>query len=112
MNTVEKIRNHTDVELKQQEHDLMDQLFRLKFQMKMGQTESLNKIRGLRRDVARVKTIARERSLGIATKAAKPAKAEAKAAAPKAAAAASKTTKTTKAAGKTASKAKSAAKKK
>jgi large subunit ribosomal protein L29 len=108
MNTVEKIRNHTDAELKQQEHDLMDQLFRLKFQMKMGQTESLNKIRGLRRDVARVKTIARERSLGIATAAPKAAKAEAKAAAPKAAA------KTAKAAGKTATKAKakSAAKKK
>ncbi|HUS18402.1 MAG TPA: 50S ribosomal protein L29 [Terriglobales bacterium] len=110
MNTVEKIRNHTDAELKQQEHDLMDQLFRLKFQMKMGQTESLNKIRGLRRDVARVKTIVRERSLGIATKTAKPAQAEAKVAAPKAAA--KTTTKTAKAAGKTAGKTKSAAKKK
>ena len=65
MNTVEKIKNSTDAELKQQEHDLMDQLFRLKFQMKMGQTESLNKIRGLRKDVARVKTIARQRVLGI-----------------------------------------------
>jgi len=27
----------------------------------MGQTESLKKIRGLRKDIARVKTIARER---------------------------------------------------
>ena len=42
----------------------MDQLFRLKFQMKMGQTESLNKIRGLRKDIARMKTIARQRELG------------------------------------------------
>lgn len=87
MNTVEKIRNYTEAELKQQEHDLMDQLFRLKFQMKMGQTESLNKIRGLRKDVARVKTIARERSLGIATPAAaKPARAQAAPATPKQAA--------------------------
>src|SRR5881394_1446970 len=80
----EKVRNLTDAELKQNERDLMDQLFRLKFQMKMGQTESLNKIRGLRKDVARVKTIARERSLGIVTTAAaKPAKAQAAAPATK-----------------------------
>ena len=59
----EKIRNLTDAELKQQERELNDQLFRLKFQMKMGQTESLKKIRGLRRDIARVKTTARQREL-------------------------------------------------
>ena len=57
----EKVRNLTDGELKQQERDSMDQLFRLKFQMKMGQTESLKKMRGLRKDIARVKTIARQR---------------------------------------------------
>jgi large subunit ribosomal protein L29 len=59
----EKIRNLTDAELRQQERDLNDQLFRLKFQLKMGQTESLKKIRGLRKDVARVKTIMREKEL-------------------------------------------------
>jgi len=59
----EKIRNLTADELVQQEKDSMDQLFRLKFQMKMGQTESLNKIRGLRKDIARMKTIARQREL-------------------------------------------------
>lgn len=57
----EKIRNLTDEELKQQERELNDQLFRLKFQLNMGQTESLKKIRGLRKDIARVKTIARQR---------------------------------------------------
>src|SRR5437870_2961835 len=62
----EKIRNLSDAELAQSQRDQMDQLFRLKFQMKMGQTESLNKIRSLRRGVARLKTIARERTLGIA----------------------------------------------
>jgi large subunit ribosomal protein L29 len=35
----------------------------LKFQLNMGQTESLKKIRGFRKDIARVKTIAREREL-------------------------------------------------
>ncbi len=59
----EKIRNLTDPELRQQERDLNDQLFRLKFQLNMGQTESLKKIRGLRKDIARVKTIMRQRAL-------------------------------------------------
>ena len=58
----EKIRNLTDEELRHQEHELSDQLFKLKFQLNMGQTESLKKLRGLRKDVARVKTIGRERT--------------------------------------------------
>jgi large subunit ribosomal protein L29 len=57
----DKIRNLTDVELKNQEGELADQLFKLKFQMNMGQTESLKKVRGLRKDIARVKTIQGER---------------------------------------------------
>jgi large subunit ribosomal protein L29 len=59
----EKIRNLTDDELLHQERDLNDQLFKLKFQLNMGQTESLKKLRGMRRDIARVKTISRERVL-------------------------------------------------
>ena len=62
----DKIRNLTDVELQHQQRDLADQLFKLKFQMNMGQTESLKKIRGLRRDVARVKTVLREQELAAA----------------------------------------------
>lgn len=62
---IEKIRNLTDVELVQQEREIGEQLFKLKFQLKMGQTESLNKIRTLRKDVARIKTIAGERLLGL-----------------------------------------------
>ena len=63
----EKIRNLTDVELGNQERELADQLFKLKFQLNMGQTESLKKIRGLRKDIARVKTIASERKRSAAT---------------------------------------------
>ena len=62
---VEKLRNLTDVELLHQQQELNDQLFRLKFQLKMGQTESLTKIRGLRKDVARIHTVIREKELGI-----------------------------------------------
>jgi large subunit ribosomal protein L29 len=63
----DKIRNQTDAELQDQERQLSDQLFKLKFQMNMGQTESLKKIRGLRKDIARVKTIAVERKRSAAT---------------------------------------------
>ena len=62
---VEKLRNLTNAELLHQQQELNDQLFRLKFQLKMGQTESLTKIRGLRKDVARVHTVIREKELGI-----------------------------------------------
>jgi large subunit ribosomal protein L29 len=64
----DKIRNLTDEELLHQERDLNDQLFKLKFQLNMGQTESLKKIRGMRRDIARVKTIGRERVLAASGK--------------------------------------------
>ena len=39
----EKIRNLTEEEMRHQERDLADQLFKLKFQLNMGQTESLKK---------------------------------------------------------------------
>jgi large subunit ribosomal protein L29 len=58
----DKIRNQTDAELQDQERQLADQLFKLKFQLNMGQTESLKKIRGLRKDIARVKTILGQRA--------------------------------------------------
>ncbi|HET9407057.1 MAG TPA: 50S ribosomal protein L29 [Candidatus Sulfotelmatobacter sp.] len=62
----DKVRNLTEEELRHQERDLADQLFKLKFQLNMGQTESLKKIRGLRRDIARVKTIIGERARAAA----------------------------------------------
>jgi large subunit ribosomal protein L29 len=63
----DKIRNLTEEEMLHQERDLADQLFKLKFQLNMGQTESLKKIRGLRKDIARVKTILGERARAAAT---------------------------------------------
>jgi large subunit ribosomal protein L29 len=62
----EKIRNQTDEELRHQERDLADQLFKLKFQLNMGETGSLKKIRVLRKDIARVKTIIGERGRAAA----------------------------------------------
>jgi len=63
--TAEKLRNLAESELDHRQHELNDQLFRLKFQLKMGQTESLKKMRGLRKDIARAKTILRGRQLGL-----------------------------------------------
>jgi large subunit ribosomal protein L29 len=59
----DKVRNLTDDELRHQERELNDQLFKLKFQLNLGQSESLKKMRGLRKDIARVKTVARQREL-------------------------------------------------
>jgi large subunit ribosomal protein L29 len=48
-------------ELKQREKDLDDQLFRLRIQKSMGQLEAAGKLKTLRRDLARVKTVLREK---------------------------------------------------
>ena len=63
---LEKIKNLSETELKHEEKQASEQLFRLRFQMKLGQTEGVKKIRGLRKDIARIKTIARQHELGIA----------------------------------------------
>ncbi len=60
---VDKIRNLTDIELNHQQRELADQLFKMKFQLKMGQTESLKKIRELKKDIARVKTVMRQKEI-------------------------------------------------
>ena len=56
-----KIREWSPRELEDKERDFLDQMFRLKFQFSMGQTDTLKKIRDLRKDIARIKTILRER---------------------------------------------------
>ena len=60
---VDKIRNLTGIELEHQQRELADQLFKMKFQLKMGQTESLKKIRELKKDIARVKTVMRQKQI-------------------------------------------------
>jgi large subunit ribosomal protein L29 len=48
-------------ELRVREKELDDQLFRLRIQKSMGQLEAPLKVRAMRRDLARIKTILRER---------------------------------------------------
>ena len=60
-----KIRNLGDEELAHQEKVSAEQLFRLRFQVSMGQNDGVKKLRQLRREIAQIKTVARERELGI-----------------------------------------------
>jgi large subunit ribosomal protein L29 len=62
---IEKIRNLSDEELAHQEKTSAEQLFRLRFQVAMGQNDGVKKLRQLRKEIAQLKTIARERELGI-----------------------------------------------
>lgn len=59
----EKMREWTQEELDAKVREFSDQLFRLKFQLMNGQTETLSKIRTLRKDIARAKTLRREAEL-------------------------------------------------
>jgi large subunit ribosomal protein L29 len=60
-----KIRNLSDGELKLEESKISEQLFRLRFQLKLGQTDGVRKLREIKREIARFKTVARERELSI-----------------------------------------------
>jgi large subunit ribosomal protein L29 len=51
-------------ELRQREKEMDDQLFRLRIQKSMGQLEAAHKLKSLRRDLARVKTVLREKENG------------------------------------------------
>ncbi|HTS49908.1 MAG TPA: 50S ribosomal protein L29 [Bryobacteraceae bacterium] len=59
----QKVRDLDDTELKNQLAQMEEQLFRLNFQMSMGQMEGLKKVRVMRKDRARMLTILREREL-------------------------------------------------
>ena len=62
---LKKIRNWSDEELKSEGVKASEQLFRIRFQAKLGQNEGVKKLRELRKDIARIKTVANERKLGI-----------------------------------------------
>jgi len=61
-----KLVNLSDAELKLQQQQSAEQLFRLRFQKSLGNHEGLKKLRELKLDIARIKTIARQRQLGLA----------------------------------------------
>jgi large subunit ribosomal protein L29 len=62
---LEKIRNLSDEELAHQEKTAAELLFRLRFQVALQPNEGVRKLQLLRKEIAQIKTVARERALGI-----------------------------------------------
>jgi large subunit ribosomal protein L29 len=58
------LRDLSADELGSKERDLVDQLFRMRIQKSMGQLEAPDKMRTVRRDLARIKTVLRQKRAG------------------------------------------------
>ena len=63
MTKVTELRELPSEQLEERVRDLDDQVFRLRLQKSMGQTEAVNKMKDIRRDRARAKTLLREREI-------------------------------------------------
>ena len=63
--TAVEVRTRPDDELKQMLNDLQDELFGLKFQQILGQLEDTTVLKKTRKDIARIKTVLREKELKI-----------------------------------------------
>ncbi len=59
----EELRQLSPDELRVKEKEMREQMSRLRFQLAAGQSESLKKLRGLRRDIARLLSVRREHEL-------------------------------------------------
>jgi large subunit ribosomal protein L29 len=55
-----KLREMSREDLVHEEGELREELFRLRFQAATGQLESAQRVRGVRRDIARIETLLRE----------------------------------------------------
>ncbi len=64
----QKLRDLDSAEIQHQLREMEEQMFRLKFQMSMGQMEGLKKARAMKKNRARMLTILRERELTEAKK--------------------------------------------
>jgi large subunit ribosomal protein L29 len=63
-----KVREIDEKELQQKLREMDEQMFRLEFQMSIGQMDGLKKVRAMKKDRARINTILRERELAGAKK--------------------------------------------
>lgn len=64
----EEIREFSDEELRQKLNEVKTELFNLRFQLATGQLDNPLKIKEVRKDIARIKTVLRERELKAADK--------------------------------------------
>ena len=63
MRKVEKLREKTDPELETRLHELDEQLFKLRFQRATGALDNPMKVKEVRKEIARIRTIRRERQI-------------------------------------------------
>jgi large subunit ribosomal protein L29 len=54
---IKELKEMSAVELKHREAELVDQLFKLRFQKSLGQLESPMKVKNIKKDIARIKTL-------------------------------------------------------
>ena len=57
----QQVRDMSEDELRGKEKELREQLFKLRFQKSIGQLDNGMKMREIRRDIARVKTVLRQK---------------------------------------------------
>jgi large subunit ribosomal protein L29 len=62
-----ELRELTDEELIERLRESKEELFNLRFQVATGQLQNNRRLRTVRREIARVYTVLRERELGLAT---------------------------------------------
>ncbi|WP_274365215.1 50S ribosomal protein L29 [Paenibacillus thermotolerans] len=60
-----ELRNLTTAEIEQKVAGFKEELFNLRFQLATGQLDNPTRIREVRKEIARAKTVLRERELGI-----------------------------------------------
>jgi large subunit ribosomal protein L29 len=58
-----ELRDMSDEELRGKLRELQEELFNLRFQLATGQIENVGRIRTVRRDIARLKTVQQQRAL-------------------------------------------------
>lgn len=63
-----EIRELTTAEIEQNVKTLKEELFNLRFQLATGQLENTARIREVRKSIARMKTVVRERELGVSNR--------------------------------------------
>ena len=59
----DELRDLSDEELRGKLRELQEELFNLRFQLATGQIENVSRIRTVRRDIARLKTVQQQRAL-------------------------------------------------
>jgi large subunit ribosomal protein L29 len=64
----EELRDVSDDDLRARVNELKESLFRMRFKLSLGNTDVVNQLRNSRKDLARVKTLLRQRELAAMQK--------------------------------------------